>query len=543
MVDLNKALQNKKGGIFIVSNIADKNAIDSAINQHQLRQLLDGKTEQEQSDLLLKQITRSDQLTCYSINTDIAFNLDHFIAEVEKSAYQAQSSSKDSTSTDKDYDPIFIISLDENDREQYSAAIKDALISRNYTAYIASIASGYNSVAEAQKKLRDGFFQALVNVYRNPDNKFQNFLDALRKSHAPLISSGLPSLNKALNGGLDAQLYVLGAPSSIGKTTFALQLADHIAAQQNYVLYFALEMSANQLYAKTLNRLSYIDSNYGVNYSDELPTPDVSTILHGSLKKTWPKGSNTLLILSKALEQSGDLSQYKRIYDDYDLQRPTISQIKKYVTEFVIHNPIKPVVIIDYLQLIQSEPENSRETDKQRITNAIVQLKALSRAYHIPIVVISSFNRSAYNDVNADMTAFKESGDIDYSAEVLMTLNYDFSKTKIDNVEGMHDKGFKGKNVQQWLNETKGDVREAFNIAKRQTTRYITLNILKNRFGAIPAPTTLITKPQHDIFYAINSKGKVEKPKADIKNLIALKDNRIIYADKQSNICNWSKNN
>mgnify|MGYP003421474226 FL=1 len=33
----------------------------------------------------------------------------------------------------------------------------------------------------------------------------------------------------------------------------------------------------------------------------------------------------------------------------------------------------------------------------------------------------------------------------------------------------------------------------------------------------------------------INSKGKVEKPKADIKNLIALKDNRIIYADKQSN--------
>lgn len=160
MVDLNKALQNKKGGIFIVSNIADKNAIDSAINQHQLRQLLDGKTEQEQSDLLLKQITRSDQLTCYSINTDIAFNLDHFIAEVEKSAYQAQSSSKDSTSTDKDYDPIFIISLDENDREQYSAAIKDALISRNYTAYIASIASGYNSVAEAQKKLRDGFFSS-----------------------------------------------------------------------------------------------------------------------------------------------------------------------------------------------------------------------------------------------------------------------------------------------------------------------------------------------------------------------------------------------
>ena len=39
MVDLNEALQNKKGGIFIVSNIADKNAIDSAINQHELLQI------------------------------------------------------------------------------------------------------------------------------------------------------------------------------------------------------------------------------------------------------------------------------------------------------------------------------------------------------------------------------------------------------------------------------------------------------------------------------------------------------------------------
>ncbi|KRN92180.1 DNA primase helicase [Lactobacillus amylovorus DSM 16698] len=532
MVDnVNRPLLNKKGGIFIVSTVADKTAIDDAINNHQLKQL-DGKPIQEQTDILIDQYTRSDQITCYSINTDIAFNLDHFIDEVEKSACQLRSSSNNSTLTDNEYDPIFIISLDEKDKEQYSAAIKDALISRNYTAYIASIASGYSSVADAKKDLEDSFFDSLVNVYRNPDNKFQNFLDSLRKPHAPLISTGLPSVDKALNEGLDAQLYVLGAPSSIGKTTFALQLADHIAAEQNYVLYFALEMSANQLYAKTLNRLSYIDSNYGVNYSDKLPKPNVSTIMHGSLKRTWPEDSNTLLILSKALQQSGDLSQYKRIYDDCDLQRPTISKIKGYVAEFVIHNPVKPVVIIDYLQLIQSEAENNRETDKQRITNAIVQLKALSRAYHIPIIVISSFNRSAYNDVNADMTAFKESGDIDYSAEVLMTLSYDFLRTKIDNVEGMHDKGFKGKTIQQWLNDTKGDVREAFSIAKRQTTRFITLNILKNRFGAIPAPTTLITKPQHDIFYAVNSKGKTEKPIDDIKRVTTLKNNRIIYTNK-----------
>lgn len=517
-------LFNNHGGIFLVSTISDKNSVDDTINHEELREL-ENKSQEEQAKILIKQASKSDQLTCYSLNINLSFDLNHFINEVETTSYKLQQNP--STASDG-YNPIFIISLNPQDMEQYGSAIRDALNSKNYIAYIASITSGYSTVTSAKAKLGDNFFQVLESVYRNPVNKFQNFLDSIQKEHAPLLSTGLNSVDKALNGGLDDQLYVIGAPSSIGKTTLALQIADHIAAQQHYVIYFALEMSANQLYSKTLNRLSYIDSDFGNNYSTDLPTPDAATIMHGGLNKIWPENSTTMLILLKALQQSGDLAKYKRIYDDYDLQRPTVSQIKKYITEFVLHNSVKPVVIIDYLQLIQSEIGNERETDKQRITNAIISLKSISRSYHIPIIVISSFNRSSYTDLNADMSAFKESGDIDYSAEVLVTLNYDFARTIISNTDGIN-KSFQGQTVQEWLNQTHGDIREAFNITKRQPVRYVALKILKNRFGRIPAPTILVTKPQYDIFCSIYSSNKAEKIVEEIKHVTTIKNNRIEY--------------
>lgn len=520
----NNPLFNNRGGIFLVSTVSDKDAVDNAINHQDLREL-DNKSKEEQARILINQTTKADQLTCYALNTDFSFNLTHFINELEKIAYKLN---QNQSTTVDGYNPIFIIALNPQDMDQYGSAIKDALNARHYIAYMASITSGYNTVADARAKLKDNFFQVLESVYRNPNNKFQKFLDSIQKFHNPLLSTGLPSVDKALGGGLDDQLYVIGAPSSIGKTTLVLQIADHIAAQQHYVIYFALEMSSNQLYAKTLNRLSYINSDYGTNYSKDLPIPDATTIMHGGLNKIWPQNSNTMLILLKALQQSGDLSKYKRIYDDYDFSRPTVSKMKEYITEFVLHNSVKPVVIIDYLQLIQSEPGNERETDKQRITNAIIQLKAISRDYHIPIIVISSFNRSSYNDLNADMTAFKESGDIDYSAEVLMTLSYDFTKTVINNTDGI-DSFFQGQTVQEWLNNTHGDIREAFNIAKRQSVRYISLNILKNRFGKIPAPATLVTKPQYDIFCSINRSNKAEKIIENIQHETTIKNNRIEY--------------
>ena len=71
------------------------------------------------------------------------------------------------------------------------------------------------------------------------------------------FSTGFRQLDDALQGGLYAGLYIFGAVSSLGKTTFALQLADNAAKQRQHVLYFSCEMSIEELIAKSISRISF----------------------------------------------------------------------------------------------------------------------------------------------------------------------------------------------------------------------------------------------------------------------------------------------
>ena len=88
--------------------------------------------------------------------------------------------------------------------------------------------------------------------------KMQAFLQRIKEGrNAKTYSTGLKALDKALNGGLREGLYFLGAMSGFGKTTLALQIADTIAAAGDDVLYISLEMSADDLTAKSISRRTY----------------------------------------------------------------------------------------------------------------------------------------------------------------------------------------------------------------------------------------------------------------------------------------------
>ena len=76
-------------------------------------------------------------------------------------------------------------------------------------------------------------------------------------------------------------------------------------------------------------------------------------------------------------------------------------------------------MIVDYLQILS--PKNEKWTDKQNTDSAVLTFKRLSRDYKIPVIVISSFNRENYS-VRVSMQAFKESGAIEYSTDVLIGL-------------------------------------------------------------------------------------------------------------------------
>ena len=111
----------------------------------------------------------------------------------------------------------------------------------------------------------------------------------------------------------------------------------------------------------------------------------------------------------------------------------------------------KPVVIIDYLQILA--PCLDRATDKQNTDKAVLELKRLSRDSKTPVIAVSSFNRASY-DAPVTMAAFKESGAIEYSSDVLIGLQFAGAGKDID------------------LNE-----------ARRKDPREIELVILKSRNG------------------------------------------------------------
>ena len=96
-----------------------------------------------------------------------------------------------------------------------------------------------------------------------------------------------------------------------------------------------------------------------------------------------------------------------------------VISIREYVEQYIAFTGIKPVVVLDYLQILR--PINDRLTDKQQVDYNVTELKRISRDYDIPIFVICSFNRDNYT-TTVDFTSFKESGAIEYSADVVMGL-------------------------------------------------------------------------------------------------------------------------
>ena len=230
------------------------------------------------------------------------------------------------------------------------------------------------------------------------------------------ISTGFKNLDASLDGGIYEGLYIIGAISAIGKTSFILQLTDNFAHNSQDVLYFSLEMSSTELISKSLSRLSFIQEDLKEGYTtrdilsgkvEEKDLSDVDSVFNKSVNK-YLVYSNKIVIH----EGIGDIG---------------LKNIVKITNDYITKYYRKPVIIIDYLQIIA--PYNERYSDKQNMDKAVLELKRLSRDLEIPVICISSFNRQSYN-TDPSMQSFKESGAIEYSADVLIGLS---SKTGKEN--------------------------------------------------------------------------------------------------------------
>jgi replicative DNA helicase len=280
-----------------------------------------------------------------------------------------------------------------------------------------------------------------------------------------VAKTGFPRLDKALGGGLGIGLCSVGGLSGIGKTTFTMQVADNLAASGQDVIIFSLEMSKFDLISKSISRLTFLsdfdnarstmDIMQGKRYS-RYSEAERQTI-EAAFDTYESRISDHLFIH----ESNGDIT----VLPTKDNEGKSIREI---VEEHIKTTGNKPVVFVDYLQIIA--PMDVRATDKQAVDRNVHHLRQLARDYGLSIVVISSFNRESY-DSPISMASFKESGSIEYSSDLLLGLQYYGMNHEED--EGESGRKKRVRQLIKKINEQR----------KRGEAIPVQLRILKNRLA------------------------------------------------------------
>ena len=185
-----------------------------------------------------------------------------------------------------------------------------------------------------------------------------------------------------------------------------------------------------------------------------------------------------LLLINQAI---GDYKKYAdRVYIFEGVGDIGAAKVRACVERHKNLTERTPVIIVDYLQLLA--PYDVRATDKQNMDKSVLELKRISRDFKTPVIAISSMNRNNYL-TPVDFESFKESGGIEYTADIITGLQLDCMNedlfSKKENIKAKRDR------VKQ---------------AKAETPRKVELVILKNRSGKTGQSVHFDYYPAYNLF-------------------------------------------
>lgn len=374
-------------------------------------------------------------------------------------------------------DTTFIISLDNDETGQkFAIKLKNELNTLKIPCMIKTAERGkdFNEDLQTDKEAFMKYIHDIIeNVGKTEEQiylqtsvsyQLQSFMDDIVKSKTTsFFSTGFVSVDNILDGGIYAGLYCIGAISSLGKTSFCLQIADNIAKAGQDVLIFSLEMDRNELVAKSISRLTFLQDLY--KYQTTINSKTTRDILTGSRYENYNQIEKEFIM--NALEKYRSYADHIFIHEG--IGNIGVEQIREVAKKHKRITGKSPVILIDYIQILA--PYNEKYTDKQNMDKAILELKRISRDYSTAVIGISSFNRANYtNPVN--MASFKESGAIEFSADVLIGLQYD----------GMDYN--ERENEREYNHRIKDLINKQISLGMQGKAQNIQVKILKNRNGS-----------------------------------------------------------
>lgn len=214
------------------------------------------------------------------------------------------------------------------------------------------------------------------------------------------IPTGFIDLDYKTAGLQPSDLILIAARPSMGKTAFALNIAQHVAFKQNKtVAIFSLEMSKEQL----VNRLFALEAQV-----------DAQSLRTGNLKDAdW----------EKLIESAGIIGRSNLLIDD--TAGISIRELRKKCRKFKLEHNLD-LIIIDYLQLMSGQTDSKRASESRQNEVAEISraLKGIARELNVPVIALSQLSRAVEQrtEHRPMLSDLRESGSIEQDADVVMFI-------------------------------------------------------------------------------------------------------------------------
>ncbi|MDQ0176285.1 replicative DNA helicase [Bacillus chungangensis] len=297
--------------------------------------------------------------------------------------------------------------------EYYARIVEEKSLLRRLIKTATTIAQdGYARQDEVEEVLDEAERNIMEVANRKNTSAFQNIKDVLvktydniellhhRKGDVTGIPSGFSELDRMTAGFQRNDLIIVAARPSVGKTAFALNIAQNVATKtEENVAIFSLEMGAEQLVMRMLCSEGNINAQ-------NLRTGTLTS-------EDWRK-------LTMAM---GSLSNSGIFIDDTPGIR--ISEIRSKCRRLKQEHGLG-MILIDYLQLIQGSGR-MKENRQQEVSEISRSLKALARELEVPVIALSQLSRGVEQrqDKRPMMSDIRESGSIEQDADIVAFLYRD----------------------------------------------------------------------------------------------------------------------
>lgn len=296
--------------------------------------------------------------------------------------------------------------------EAYVSEIKEASMKRDLHSLanllreksMDSTHSVETLIEDIEKKIYEISLGKAQGEFKDAEMMVKKTLDFLRdlKNRGNQIVVGLDTgfreLNKCTTGFNKGDLIIIGARTSMGKTTLVLNIAQHLLNEHCGVAIFSLEMPAVQLMLRMLSAQSSIA---------------LQNLRVGNLTDSeW----------SKLSEIADKIAGSSFFVEDGSLL--TISQLRSKLRKLKSKHPEVNIAIIDYLQLMAGAKSDNKQYEISEISRG---LKTLARELEMPIIALSQLNRlvESRDDKRPILSDLRDSGSIEQDADVILFLYRD----------------------------------------------------------------------------------------------------------------------